>query len=136
MDKVFIKGLALFTLIGVYDFEREAKQRVIVDLTLSASLRLPGKTDNVEDTLDYGAIAQRLADIADTAQYQLLEALAEEMVVMILDEFAPVAVTLSINKPDILPNASTVGITITRELAEHQLTVDQGNDSAVAPESN
>ncbi|MGB3726638.1 MAG: dihydroneopterin aldolase [Glaciecola sp.] len=136
MDKVFIKGLELFTLIGVYDFEREAKQRVIVDLTLTASLRLPGKTDNVEDTLDYGAIAQRLADIADTAQYQLLEALAEEMVVMILDEFAPVAVTLSINKPDILANASTVGITITRELAEHQLAAAQSNDSAFAPESN
>lgn len=118
MDKVYINGLVLYTLIGVYDFERHAKQRIIVDIEMSTDLRVPGKSDNVADTLDYGKIANRLADIADKTSYQLLEALGEHMISTILEEFSPTSVTLIINKPDILKNVSGVGIQITRCLAD------------------
>lgn len=114
MDTVFIKGLELYTLIGVYDFERDAKQRIFVDVEMSTNLRAAATSDNVSDTLDYGAIAQRLADIADTASYQLLEALAGEMITMILEEFAAESVTLTMHKPDILDNVDTVGIVLKR----------------------
>lgn len=114
MDKVYIKGLQLYTLIGVYDFEREAKQRVILDIELDANLQKAGHSDNVADTLDYGKIAQRLADIADTSSYHLLEALAEHMASVLLNEFDTQSVSLTINKPDILDNVSAVGICITR----------------------
>lgn len=114
MDKVFIKGLVLHTLIGVYDFERHAKQRLILDLEIDANLHAAGLSDNVADTLDYGAIAERLALIADHASYQLLEALGEEMTTMILTEFNASAVSLTINKPDILDNVEGVGIVLNR----------------------
>lgn len=114
MDKVYINGLQLYTLIGVYDFERHAKQRVIVDIELQANLKTPGKSDDVNDTLDYGKIAQRMADIADGASYQLLEALAEHMATTLLTEFTTDCVTLTLNKPDILDNVTAVGIQITR----------------------
>ena len=117
MDKVYIKGLQLYTLIGVYDFEREAKQRVILDIELDADLQKAGRSDNVADTLDYGKIAQRLAAVADTSQYQLLEALGEKIATVLLDEFATSKVCLTINKPDILDNVSAVGVRLTRSRA-------------------
>jgi dihydroneopterin aldolase len=117
MDKVYINGLQLYTLIGVYDFERHAKQRVIVDIELQINLQPAGRSDNVADTLDYGKIADRLADIADNASYQLLEALGEHMAKSILDEFPTDAVSLTINKPDILDNVTAVGIKIMRSRA-------------------
>ncbi|MFT4654720.1 MAG: dihydroneopterin aldolase [Kangiellaceae bacterium] len=118
MDKVYINGLQLYTLIGVYDFERHAKQRVIVDIELHTNLQQAGRSDNVADTLDYGKIAQRLADIADNASYQLLEALGEHMAKVLLDEFAAESVNLTINKPDILDNVTAVGIKIVRSRAQ------------------
>lgn len=114
MDTVFIEGLELETLIGVYDFERIAKQRVIVDVIIQADLSQAAKSDDVNDTIDYGAVAECLATICDTASYQLLEALAEEMAQAILDRFSIATLTLKLNKPDILNNVSAVGIQITR----------------------
>lgn len=122
MDKVFIKRLELYTLIGVYDFERDAKQRIFVDVEMITNLAPAGKSDHVSDTLDYGAIANRLAEIADRAEYRLLEALADKMINMILQEFAPHAVTLTVHKPDILTNAESVGIVVSRKLHTDTVT--------------
>jgi dihydroneopterin aldolase len=117
MDKVYISGLELYTLIGVYDFERHTKQRVIVDIELEAQLQKAGQSDNVVDTLDYGKIAQRMQEIANDASYHLLEALAEHMAKVILNEFETSKVCLTLNKPDILDNVTAVGIQIIREQA-------------------
>jgi len=116
MDKIYISGLVLYTLIGVYEFERHAKQRIIVDVELHTNLQAPGKSDNVVDTLDYGKVAECLVDIANKTSYKLLEALGEHMASAILEEFRPQSIILTINKPDILKNVSGVGIQITRHL--------------------
>lgn len=118
MDKVYINGLVLHTLIGVYEFERHAKQRIIVDIEMCTNLKVPGESDNVVDTLDYAKVADCLRNIADNASYQLLEALGEDMARKILQEFAPTSITLTINKPDILENVSAVGVKITRNLVD------------------
>lgn len=115
MDKVFITGLELYTLIGVYDFERLAKQRVLVDLELQTSLSSAGKSDDVVDTLDYGAIAKRVEDIANQSSYHLLEAFAAEILRVLQQEFSPKSVLLRIHKPDILDNVKSVGIELYRE---------------------
>ncbi len=114
MDKVFIKGLVLNTLIGVYEFERHAKQRIIVDVSMQLDLRKAGLSDNVNDTADYGKIAERLNNIAQQSSFQLLEALGEAMVQCILTEFAVEKVKLTINKPDILEGVEGVGIVLYR----------------------
>ncbi len=118
MDKVFIQNLELFSLIGVYDFERHEKQRVVVDLVIETDLAKPCVSDNVEHTIDYGKVAERLEDIALASEYKLLEALAHEMINCILSEFGASGVTLKMHKPDILDNASSVGIEMTRRNTE------------------
>jgi dihydroneopterin aldolase len=115
MDKVNIQGLTLYSLIGVYDFERHEKQRVIADVVLYTDLTAAGLSDNVADTLDYGKVAERLSDIAEASSFKLLEALAKAMLDTIFDEFAVSKLELSLSKPDILDNAQAVGITLSRE---------------------
>jgi len=115
MDRVFIKNLALQALIGVYEFERQAKQQVIVDLELFTDLEKACGSDNVADTLDYGKIAERLKDIALQSSYRLLEALGKEMLDMLANEFAAQKVKLTLHKPDILDNAESVGIILERD---------------------
>lgn len=115
MDLVKIQGLTVHALIGVFDFERHAKQRLILDVDMHTDLNLAAVTDDVSNTIDYGKVAQRLAELADESSYFLLEALAKEMLDMIFDEFKPQKVTLTVNKPDILKEAQNVAISMTRE---------------------
>lgn len=115
MDLVKIQGLTVHALIGVFDFERHAKQRLILDVDMHTDLSLAAATDDVSNTIDYGKVAQRLAELANESSYFLLEALAKEMLDMIFDEFKPQKVTLTVNKPDILKEAENVAISMTRE---------------------
>jgi dihydroneopterin aldolase len=115
MDLVKIQGLTVHALIGVFDFERHAKQRLILDVDMHTDLSLAAATDDVSNTIDYGKVAQRLAELANESSYFLLEALAKEMLDMIVDEFKPQKVTLTVNKPDILKEAENVAISMTRE---------------------
>lgn len=115
MDKVIIEGLTLYSLIGVYDFERHQKQRVIADLVLHADLTSAITTDEVTNTVDYGKVAERLAELADGASFKLLEALGGAMIDMIFNEFSVDKLELTLRKPDILDNANSVGICFYRE---------------------
>ena len=119
MEKIFIQGLTLYTLIGVYDFERLEKQRIVLDLELETDLSKAAKSDEVSDTLDYGKLAERLEVIADKSKYKLLEALADDMLNMIFNEFGPEHVRLVMHKPDILDNTKSVGIIIERYKNKH-----------------
>lgn len=114
MDIVRIQGLQLSSLIGVYEFERHAKQRVTADLEIITDLSKAALSDDVTDTIDYGKVAERLESIAARSEYRLLEALAKEMLDSLMQEFKPQSVTLTLGKPDILPNTQNVSITMTR----------------------
>ncbi|MBF7071927.1 dihydroneopterin aldolase [Glaciecola sp. MH2013] len=115
MDLVKIQGLSVQALIGVYDFERHAKQRLLLDVEMQTSLQAAAESDDVNDTIDYGKVAERLDEIAQSSSYYLLEALAKEMIESILAEFKPYSIRLTVNKPDILKNAENVAISIYRE---------------------
>ncbi len=115
MEKIFIQGLTLYSLIGVYDFERVEKQRIVLDLELETNLAIAAKTDNVNDTLDYGKLSLRLEEIANNSEFKLLEALADAMLNMIFSEFKPKHVRMVMHKPDILSNTKSVGIIIERD---------------------
>ncbi|MGK0381695.1 MAG: dihydroneopterin aldolase [Flavobacteriales bacterium] len=116
MDKIHIEGLEVFALIGVYDWEREHQQRLIVDVELSADLSLAALTDDVNNTLNYAEIAQGISDFAANSQYKLIEALASQMLDWLLQSFPKLKkVRLKLSKPDILANAKNVAVEFTKE---------------------
>ncbi len=114
-DRVMIRNLQLDVLIGVYDFEREAPQRVIFEIDLHTDNRPAGRSDNVQDAVDYASVTQLITDISTQSEYQLLEALAEHVAAAVLAKFMTVSVIeVTIHKPDIMPNDVQVAIAITR----------------------
>ena len=114
-DKVLIRNLQCDVLIGVYDFERETKQRVIFDIDCLVDNRQAGRTDDVKDAVDYAQVVGLVEDLCNSTQYHLLEALAEHVARDALDCFAALnGIVITLYKPDIMPNDVNVAIQIER----------------------
>jgi dihydroneopterin aldolase len=114
VDTVLIEGLAVDTVIGVYDWEREITQRILVDLEMAWDNRAPGASDNVADALDYAAVSERVSECLQTLKPQLLERAAEEIAALLQSEFGVRWLRLTLNKPGAVPAARSVGVRIVR----------------------
>ena len=114
MDTVFIKGLKAASVIGCYDWERDIRQTLVIDLELKADFARAAETDAISEALDYAAISQRVIAACDAARFQLLEALAEHLAAMLLAEFAIIGLHMTITKPGAVSEAEGVGVVIER----------------------
>ena len=114
MDIVFIRDLKIDTVIGVYDWEREVRQTVSLDLEMAHDNRRPASTENVEDALDYAAVSQRLIGFVGDSQFQLVETMAERCAEIVIGEFAVPWLRLRVCKPGAVPAARDVGVVIER----------------------
>lgn len=114
-DVVFIEGLEIDALIGIYDWERRVRQPLVFDIEMTFDNRVSAATDSIEDTLNYKAVSQRVVDVVTGSSYGLVETLAEHVARVILDEFAVQRVALKLGKPGAVRGARTVGVRIVRE---------------------
>ena len=114
MDIVFIRELRIETVIGIYDWEREIKQPVVLDLEMGTDVRKGAASESIEDALDYKAVAKRLIQFVGESRFQLVETLAERCAGIILDEFSVPWVRLSVNKIGAVTGARDVGVLIER----------------------
>ena len=114
MDTVFIKGLKAASVIGCYDWERDIRQTLVIDLELKADFSRAAETDAIAHALDYAAISQRVIAACDAARFQLLEALSDHLATMLLAEFAIAGLRMTITKPGAVPEAEGVGVVIER----------------------
>ncbi len=115
MDIIYLHDLKIETIIGIFDWEREVKQIVILDLDMAADIRHAAKSDNIAHTLDYKAVAKRLIDFVGNSEFQLVETLAERVSEIILKEFNIPWIRLRINKSGAVRYAGDVGVIIERE---------------------
>lgn len=114
MDIVYLHGLSLDTLIGVWEWERKVKQKVVVDLDLGMDILPAAKSDTIDDTIDYQAVVTRLAKLADESSFRLVEAFAEAIADILLSEFGIAWVRIRINKQGAMREARSVGVIIER----------------------
>ncbi|SFV67099.1 Dihydroneopterin aldolase [hydrothermal vent metagenome] len=114
MDIVFIKGLKIDTVIGIYDWERKIRQDIILDIEMSFDIKKAGKTDDIKYTLDYKTVAKRLITFVQKSQFELVETLAEKICYIILEEFDVKKVKLKLDKGKALTHADGVGVIIER----------------------
>ncbi len=114
MDIIYLRGLKIETIIGVFDWERKIKQTVVLDLEMAADIRQAAATDELEDTLNYKAVAKRLIDFVSHSEFKLVETLSERIVEIVLTEFSVPWVRLQLNKPGAVRGAEDVGIIIER----------------------
>ena len=117
MDKVFIEGLEIEALIGIYDWERRIRQALLFDIEMSFDNRIPAASDAIEDTLNYKAVSKRVIEFVSGSGFGLVETLAEKVAAIILDEFAVSQVRLKLSKPGAVRGARAVGVIIERSAA-------------------
>ena len=84
------------------------------DLELKADFTRAAQTDALEDSLDYAAISQRIIAVCDASRFQLLEALAEHLASLLLEEFNIAGLSMAITKPGAVSEADGVGVVIAR----------------------
>ncbi|WP_111640996.1 dihydroneopterin aldolase [Marinimicrobium alkaliphilum] len=114
MDIVYIRDLQIETIIGIYDWERQVKQTVSLDLDMAADIRKAAETDDIQYALNYKAVSKRLIAYVENRDALLVESLAEEVAAIIRNEFGVPWVRLRLSKPGALRGARDVGLIIER----------------------
>lgn len=114
MDIVFLRGLRIETVIGIYDWERAIRQPVILDLEMMTDVAKAAASDRIDDALNYKAVSKRLKAFVSESRFQLVETLAERCAELVRSEFGVPWVRLSVNKVGAVSGAQDVGVTIER----------------------
>lgn len=118
MDKIFLHGMKAETLVGVYAWERQRRQTVVIDLDIGITpeaARKAAESDDVAATAHYGEVCALLRRELAERDFRLLESLAEFAAQLVLDTFPAVgSVRLRITKPGILPDVRETGVEIER----------------------
>ena len=117
MDHVFIEGLEIEALIGIYDWERRIRQPLVFDIEMAFDNRIPAASDAIGDTLNYKAVSKRVVQYVSASDFGLVETLAERVAAIILEEFGVQRVRLKLSKPGAVRGARAVGVMIERTAA-------------------
>ncbi|KOR28037.1 dihydroneopterin aldolase [Achromatium sp. WMS1] len=114
MDIIFLHGLRIETVIGVYNWERDIRQPVVFDIDMGTDIRRSAAKDDIKEALDYKTIAKRLIQFVENSRFQLVETLAEQCATILLNEFTLTWVRLKVNKIGAITGAQDVGVIIER----------------------
>lgn len=111
---IFIKNLELDMSIGVFDVEKEEKQRVVVDIELTVVPSINWKADNIDDVVSYAAITDEIKSLAEQKHINLVETFAEMIIEKCFTYASVLAVNVSVEKPNIMQASTSVGVQISR----------------------
>jgi FolB domain-containing protein len=114
-DRITISGLQCVGCVGTKEWEKKERQPILVDMVLQTDLKKAAKTDHLEDTIDYESLCSSVKQLTSSKHYHLIESLAEEIARMVLTEFKPKEVRLTVTKPHALLGVDKVGVTIERK---------------------
>jgi dihydroneopterin aldolase len=114
MDIIFLGGLEIETIIGIYDWERQKKQIIVLDIEMAFDISKAAQSDDIADTLDYKAVSERVVSFVETSQFFLVEKLIEEIASLLRTEFSIPWVKIVLNKRGAITRAKDVGIMIER----------------------
>jgi 7,8-dihydroneopterin aldolase/epimerase/oxygenase len=118
MDKIFIHALKTETIVGIFDWERQVKQTVVLDIEFSADIRKAALTDSIDDTLNYKRVAKRILTFIEESRFHLVETLAEHVAMLILEEFAVSWVRVALSKPGAIRSSRDVGVILERTVPD------------------
>jgi dihydroneopterin aldolase len=115
MDKIFIHALKTEAIIGIFDWERQVKQTVIIDIEISADVAKAALSDSIDDTLNYKRIAKRVLAFVEESKFHLVETLAERIAMLLLEDFGIAWVSISLSKPGAIRSSRDVGVMLERD---------------------
>jgi FolB domain-containing protein len=118
MDKVIIQDLLVRGIIGVNDWERKRAQDILINLTLFTDTRRAAETDSIVDCVDYSKMSKRLQAHAESAERKTVEALANDLAKICLEDKGVQRVVLRVEKPGAVRFSRSVGVEIERAREE------------------
>ena len=113
--RVFLRGLELIGSIGIYEHELRYNQRVIVSVDLMVDDTYDGVSDQISAVYDYDHAIAAIKRLVESRHYNLIETLAEDIAAACLTGPGVQSITVTIEKPDVLPSCRAVGIEIMRQ---------------------
>jgi dihydroneopterin aldolase len=119
MDKIFLTGLTVDCIVGIWAWERQVKQTIVLDIEMAADIRKAAASDHIDDTIDYKKVSKRLLSFVAESQFQLVETLTERIAEIIVKEFHVPWVKVKLNKQGALRGSRDVGIIIERTPADY-----------------
>jgi len=114
MDIIYLTDLRIDTVIGIYDWERQTKQTIILDIEMGTDISKAALSDTIEDTINYKAVAKRLFAFVGESEFELVETLAEKTAELLMNEFNLPWCRLRLNKQGALRGVRNVGVIIER----------------------
>ena len=117
MDKILIRGLTLSACHGVHGYEKTTPQKFIFDCDLYKDLSLAAQTDSLEDTVNYSAVCNLIAELTENNTFDLIEKLAYEAAYKILENFPVKKAGVTVYKPEapVKHKFDTVGVSVEAE---------------------
>jgi dihydroneopterin aldolase len=114
LDKIFITALRVDAVIGIYDWEREIRQKLLIDLEMTTDITKAAHSDDIQHALNYKAISDRVHEFASASSFGLIEALAEKVAGLVREEFAVQWVKVTVHKPGAVEAAADIAVMIER----------------------
>lgn len=113
-DKIILRDLELQCIIGCNPEERLASRLLVANITLYVDTRRAAASDKLEDTVNYASLARALREYTANTDFELLEALAEQLAQICLKIAKVQKVTILLDKPGCVRQAKGAAIEITR----------------------
>jgi len=114
MDRIFLSEMKIETTVGIWEWEKRIKQQVIIDIEMSADIKKAAATDQIEDTLNYKAVAKSVRKLVEESSFQLVETMAEKISELVIGKHNVTWVRVKVNKPGAIRGSKGVGIIIER----------------------
>lgn len=111
--RIFLKNLIVEISIGVYDYEKQKKQTVVIDVDLYVSLsKTTPKEDKLEEVLNYEWIRNVILERIFEKHINLLETLCDDIAQVLLESHFAQAVRVSVTKGQVFHDCSGVGVEV------------------------
>ncbi|AWB66880.1 dihydroneopterin aldolase [Saccharobesus litoralis] len=114
MAIVFIENLSVDSCIGVYDWEKRIRQKLIFTIEMAWPNKPAAQTDDINLALDYAKVSQAVCDFASSRQFELIETMAEQVAALIMQQFNVSWLKIKLAKPGAVKQATSVGVIIER----------------------
>ena len=113
-DTLFLRNILVRCIIGIHPYERDKRQNLLISVTLHFPLGQAGATDDISHSVDYSALESHIVETIEMSSFSVIEAVAEEVARICLRESRVHAVEVTVEKPQALTYAQSVGVTIHR----------------------
>lgn len=112
-DRLAVRGIEAYGHHGVFDFERREGQRFAVDLVLGMDTRPAARSDDLQDTVDYGTLVAAVRRAVETDPVDLIETLAQRIADVCLTDSRVAWTEVTVHKPDAPIEATFTDVALT-----------------------